>query len=199
MAHAHLLACLNKQNAGVQDLYLPTNPESRVISLVPESGQPMQSAAKVPLLVKFKVEESLGLGRAPETRLQALIFKVGDDCRQDVLALQVSCMHYYVLVLRTIIGQDWLHKHLLCPCSAEQHSITSLGLHTCPHKYQVGAVHCDQSRAHVLYNHVCRWIYHQDKCNDSVSLSLQAWCVTRAVGLVNAVAAADQFYKDARL
>ncbi len=68
---------------------MPTNPESRVISLVPESGQPMQSAAKVPLLVKFKVEESLGEGRPPETRLQACIFKVGDDCRQDVLALQV--------------------------------------------------------------------------------------------------------------
>lgn len=72
-----------------KDLYLPTNPESRVMSLVPESGQPMQSAAKVPLMVKFKVEKSLGLGRAPETRLQACIFKVGDDCRQDVLALQV--------------------------------------------------------------------------------------------------------------
>lgn len=71
-----------------QDLYLPTNPESRVIALVPESGQPMQSAAKVPLLVKFKVEESLK-GRPPKTRLQACIFKVGDDCRQDVLALQV--------------------------------------------------------------------------------------------------------------
>ncbi|KAA6416579.1 MAG: phosphatidylinositol 4-kinase alpha-like, partial [Trebouxia sp. A1-2] len=75
-----------------KDLYLPTNPESRVMSLVPESGQPMQSAAKVPLLVKFKVEESLGLGRPPETRLQACIFKVGDDCRQDVLALQVDAL-----------------------------------------------------------------------------------------------------------
>ena len=71
----------------MQDLYLPTNPESRVIALMPESGQ--QSAAKVPLLVKFKVEEALGQGRPPETRLQACIFKVGDDCRQDVLALQV--------------------------------------------------------------------------------------------------------------
>ena len=48
----------------------------------------MQSAAKVPLLVKFKVEESLK-GQPPQTRLQACIFKVGDDCRQDVLALQV--------------------------------------------------------------------------------------------------------------
>lgn len=72
----------------VQDLYLPTNPESRVLALVPESGQPMQSAAKVPLLVKFQVEEALH-GRPPVTRLQACIFKVGDDCRQDVLALQV--------------------------------------------------------------------------------------------------------------
>ncbi len=84
VSHNRLLA--------VQDLYLPTNPESRVMSLVPESGQPMQSAAKVPLLVKFKVEESLGLGRPPETRLQACIFKVGDDCRQDVLALQVDAL-----------------------------------------------------------------------------------------------------------
>lgn len=72
----------------LQDLYLPTNPESRVLALVPESGQPMQSAAKVPLLVKFQVEEALH-GRPPITRLQACIFKVGDDCRQDVLALQV--------------------------------------------------------------------------------------------------------------
>lgn len=77
--------------AVVQDLYLPTNPESRVIALLPESGQPMQSAAKVPLLVKFKVEESLK-GHPPETRLQACIFKVGDDCRQDVLALQVCSL-----------------------------------------------------------------------------------------------------------
>lgn len=53
----------------------------------------MQSAAKVPLLVKFKVEESLK-GRPPEARLQACIFKVGDDCRQDVLALQVCSLPY---------------------------------------------------------------------------------------------------------
>ena len=87
-----LQAVFHDRLLAVQDLYLPTNPESRVMSLVPESGQPMQSAAKVPLLVKFKVEESLGLGRPPETRLQACIFKVGDDCRQDVLALQVDAL-----------------------------------------------------------------------------------------------------------
>jgi len=37
------------------DLYLPTNPESRVISAIADSATPMQSAAKVPILVAFKV------------------------------------------------------------------------------------------------------------------------------------------------
>ena len=103
--------CLGKQfmagpkrsSVGVQDLYLPTNPESRVISLLPESGQPMQSAAKVPLLVKFKVEESLGPGRPPQTRLQACIFKVGDDCRQDVLALQVWLAATHLPVVKLVL------------------------------------------------------------------------------------------------
>ncbi|KAK9812698.1 hypothetical protein WJX72_002251 [[Myrmecia] bisecta] len=69
------------------DLYLPTNPDSRVLSIISESATPMQSAAKVPLLVAFKVEEQLASTK--QERVQACIFKVGDDCRQDVLALQV--------------------------------------------------------------------------------------------------------------
>lgn len=38
-----------------RDLYLPTNPRSRVLAAIPESATPMQSAAKVPILVAFQV------------------------------------------------------------------------------------------------------------------------------------------------
>uniref|UniRef100_A0A061RGS5 1-phosphatidylinositol 4-kinase n=1 Tax=Tetraselmis sp. GSL018 TaxID=582737 RepID=A0A061RGS5_9CHLO len=77
------------------DLYLPTNPDSRVVRLIPESGTPMQSAAKVPILVAFEVEPRAKDVRAEQQQggmarfTQACIFKVGDDCRQDVMSLQV--------------------------------------------------------------------------------------------------------------
>ena len=37
------------------DLYLPTNPHYIVKQVIPESATPMQSAAKVPILVAFEV------------------------------------------------------------------------------------------------------------------------------------------------
>nr|CAB3264847.1 phosphatidylinositol 4-kinase alpha-like [Phallusia mammillata] len=83
--------------------YLPSSPESLVTDIDRKTGIPLQSAAKAPYLTRFKVRtcgitevERLGtksevneLPSAEHLTWQAVIFKVGDDCRQDMLALQV--------------------------------------------------------------------------------------------------------------
>ncbi|GMT18880.1 hypothetical protein PFISCL1PPCAC_10177 [Pristionchus fissidentatus] len=95
--------------------YLPSNPEAILLDIDYSSGTPMQSAAKAPFLARFKVKrcdvselEKMGLaahnnGKNLLTQLksptneeersrivwQAAIFKVGDDVRQDMLALQL--------------------------------------------------------------------------------------------------------------
>lgn len=42
------------------NVYLPTNQRCRVVGIVTSSGQPMQSAARVPILVSFEVQEYEG-------------------------------------------------------------------------------------------------------------------------------------------
>nr|XP_034827599.1 phosphatidylinositol 4-kinase alpha isoform X3 [Maniola hyperantus] len=93
--------------------YLPSNPDSMVIDIDYKSGTPMQSAAKAPYLARFRVRkygisemEAVAMAIASGEELpseegkdrytaiaaetwQAAIFKVGDDVRQDMLALQV--------------------------------------------------------------------------------------------------------------
>lgn len=72
------------------DLYLPTAPSKLVRGIQVDSGIPLQSAAKVPIMITFNVVDREG--DPNDVKPQACIFKVGDDCRQDVLALQVIAL-----------------------------------------------------------------------------------------------------------
>ncbi|KAK6136779.1 hypothetical protein DH2020_029492 [Rehmannia glutinosa] len=78
-----------ERRAGIKgdDLYLPTAPNKLVRGIQVDSGIPLQSAAKVPIMITFNVVDRDGDRK--DVKPQACIFKVGDDCRQDVLALQV--------------------------------------------------------------------------------------------------------------
>ncbi|UYV78927.1 PI4KA [Cordylochernes scorpioides] len=100
-------ACLNALSKVPVEpgCYLPSNPDAIVVDIDPTSGTPMQSAAKAPFLARFKVKkcgmkemDNLALSGSPDATCipndgpetwQAAIFKVGDDVRQDMLALQV--------------------------------------------------------------------------------------------------------------
>lgn len=88
-------------------VYLPSNPDGIVIDIDKKSGRPLQSHAKAPFMATFKVRKKRVIvasdpnsvlegelsGKETEVDIwQQAIFKVGDDCRQDVLALQVIAM-----------------------------------------------------------------------------------------------------------
>merc|ERR1711939_776240 len=88
-------------------VYLPSNPDGVVIGIDRKSGKPLQSHAKAPYMATFRIrkdeadpeaaaqdEDTVAHnGEISKRRTyevwQSAIFKVGDDCRQDVLALQL--------------------------------------------------------------------------------------------------------------
>ena len=88
-------------------VYLPSNPDGVIIGIDRKSGKPLQSHAKAPFMATFRIRKEEGdvdaeeileneansNGQLVKRRTyevwQSAIFKVGDDCRQDVLALQL--------------------------------------------------------------------------------------------------------------
>ncbi|CAG8615185.1 6660_t:CDS:10, partial [Paraglomus brasilianum] len=104
-------------------VYLPSNPEGIVVGIDYNSGKPLQSHAKAPFLATFKIRKTLheseevteefsnrtDMDENPDDELktidvwQSAIFKVGDDCRQDVLALQLIAIFKNIF---TSIGLD---------------------------------------------------------------------------------------------
>ena len=93
-------------------VYLPSNPDGTVIGIDRKSGKPLQSHAKAPYMATFRIKKTRGetegtgdmlekvdvrgmAGHSEKSRestyevWQSAIFKVGDDCRQDMLALQM--------------------------------------------------------------------------------------------------------------
>lgn len=95
---------LEKIEMAGEDLYLPTAPNKLVRGIRVDSGIPLQSAAKVPIMITFNVVDRDG--DQSNVMPQACIFKVGDDCRQDVLALQV------ISLLRDIFEAVGLNLYL---------------------------------------------------------------------------------------
>lgn len=85
------------------DIYLPTDMNYTILKIVPNSGRVLQSAAKVPFMASFlciknedinqEILNSVDLQETSEVEppfvVKNLIFKAGDDCRQDMLALQL--------------------------------------------------------------------------------------------------------------
>ncbi|CAO3596291.1 unnamed protein product [Absidia cylindrospora] len=100
-------------------VYLPSNPDGHVVDINRTSGRPLQSHAKAPFMATFKVEKEVEDAEKMREALmrgeqgvsykhtiqtwQSAIFKVGDDCRQDVLALQLIAVFKNIF---TTVGLD---------------------------------------------------------------------------------------------
>ncbi|KAL0081209.1 hypothetical protein J3Q64DRAFT_1850940 [Phycomyces blakesleeanus] len=100
-------------------VYLPSNSDGRVIDINRKSGRPLQSHAKAPFMATFEIEKDVEVDPIANSLLseeeqqmnksmtikawQGAIFKVGDDCRQDVLALQLIAVFKNIF---TSVGLD---------------------------------------------------------------------------------------------
>eukprot|EP00768_Dysnectes_brevis_P008029 gnl/Dysnectes_brevis/7050_a11468_217.p1 GENE.gnl/Dysnectes_brevis/7050_a11468_217~~gnl/Dysnectes_brevis/7050_a11468_217.p1 ORF type:complete len:1953 (+),score=399.80 gnl/Dysnectes_brevis/7050_a11468_217:192-5861(+) len=95
-------------------ILLLTDPRRRVRGVVLGSGRVMKSHAKLPIRLAFRTSAAHtnpGAGEDSSLRTDGVIFKVGDDVRQDQLALlTISAMRSALRPLRL-----WLSPYLMLP------------------------------------------------------------------------------------
>ncbi|PLB54298.1 phosphatidylinositol 4-kinase [Aspergillus steynii IBT 23096] len=110
-------------------VYLPSNPDGVVVGIDRKSGKPLQSHAKAPYMATFRIQKTKPVALGPTTPVahapdpdsaddrkqetyevwQSAIFKVGDDCRQDMLALQMIAAFRSIF---TSVGLDvWVFPY----------------------------------------------------------------------------------------
>eukprot|EP01080_Neovahlkampfia_damariscottae_P007605 gene7605-11928_t len=88
-----LIAAAEKLKGKIsKNLYLPSNVEHKIDSLYPQKSRVLKSAKKVPILLSFQTHKTDQEGKITEKNDVLCIFKMGDDCRQDCLALQIISM-----------------------------------------------------------------------------------------------------------
>ncbi|KAK9244453.1 hypothetical protein V1506DRAFT_541337 [Lipomyces tetrasporus] len=103
------------------NVYLPSNPDGYVVAIDRKSGRPLQSHAKAPFMATFKIKKTVMASSAVRIEGEedtqntvvetvekwlSAIFKVGDDCRQDMLALQL------IALFRNIFNASGLDLYL---------------------------------------------------------------------------------------
>jgi phosphatidylinositol 4-kinase len=68
------------------NLYIPSNPNYRILSIDADRSVPLKSHARVPILVHFRVYDENDAERRPIPF--SCIFKIHDDVRQDAMMIQ---------------------------------------------------------------------------------------------------------------
>ena len=105
-------------------IYLPTNPDAKVVGVNVNSGVTLQSAKRVPILIVFKTVTGGELQTTP------CIFKVNDDVRNDQLSLQL------IEFMR-----DIFHQHKL-PLYLRPYKVISNMTTINSHDYLGGIIEC---------------------------------------------------------
>lgn len=71
-----------------QELYVPSNPNYKIIDINAKESRPLKSAAKVPLLITFTVYNA-NQKKKREKMNFSCIFKTNDDVRMDAMMIQL--------------------------------------------------------------------------------------------------------------